>query len=488
MALASEIPELLAYIESRSKYIKENQKLYTAIEGNLGELVLGALSQTLSPATFAVASQRISPVNILRKVADKLATIYQQNPVRLVQDGSEADADLLSWYEKSFRMNEIMNSVNEYYVVSKVAAVMPFVHKGIPRLRALQASKFVVYSNDPVDPTHVTHFITIQGKTKDSYGQDAIKYEAWTDSEYLIFNSKGEILRSEMNYLGNPEGLNPFGKIPAVYVNRSSSELTPDVDGDMLRMTMLVPLFLTDLNVGAMFTVWPIMWTRDVNIKDFAYSPQTTIQMFTDPTVMQKPEIGTIEPKMDIPNQLMLLQSQLSVWLSTKNIRPASVGELTVENFASGVSKMIDEGDTVEERKRQVELFKNVEEKLWDLIINNMQPVWIRSGMVENRAMFPLGSKVETDFPMQIAFTTRGQVVSDLKNEVDAKFLTRRMAIKRLNPSWNDSQIDELMAEIDAEAGSSVSVNVTMPAEPEEVSAEERDDDEADDTSDEANG
>jgi hypothetical protein len=471
MPLKDELSGLISHYADHASYIAENSKLYEAYDGNLAKLVRGVMQETLSPRTFDVAKQRISPINLLRKVVDKLSTIYQQNPARQLDTDDQKSSELLKWLEESFRINRTLNLANEFTVMSKVSAVMPYVHKNKPRLRALPANKFIVYSNDPVDPTHVTHFATIQGKCTDKAGQPAIKYHVWTDTEFAIVNSKGEILRDEMLALGNPQGINPYGKIPAVYINRSDSDLVPIIDSDMLQMTILVPLILSDLNVGAMFTIWPILWTRDVDLKDMVYSPNTVVNMHTDPSVDKVPEIGTIEPKMDIPNQLALLQAEIGLWLSTKNIRPGAIGELTPEQFASGISKMIDEGDTVEERKRQVEIFKDVEERLWDLVINYMYPVWVKAQMIETRTLFVSGAKVHTDFPMQLPLTGRGQVVRDLRDEVEAGFMSKREAIKRLNPHLTEREIDQFIAEIDGDDSSKVTVDmtVTQPAEKEET-------------------
>jgi len=460
MAIKQEISFILDGIEDQHKNIKVNTELYEAYQGNLACLVKSAMAASLSPATYSVAVERIAPINVLRKVVDKLSTIYQQNPVRTIDEGTEIDSELLKYYEDSFSINRVMNSANEFMVMSKASAVMPFIHRGVPRLRSLPANKFIVLSSDPIDPTFMTHFITIQGKCRDRDGNEAIKYNVWTDEEFLIINSKGEIQSDEMLALGNPDGINPFGKIPAVYINRSDDMLVPYVDSDMLQMTILIPLVLSDLNVGAMFTVWPIMWSRDVEVKDMVYSPKTLIQMFTDPTTNKTPELGTLEPKMDIPNQLSLLQSELGFWLNTKNIRAGAVGQLTVDNFSSGISKMIDEGDTVEERKRQIEIFKKAEADLWDLVINYMHRVWVQSGMMEQKQLFTPGVDVDTEFPVQLPMTTRGQVVTDLVAEVNAGFISRREAIKKLNPEFTDAQIDELILEIDTEAGQNTTVQI----------------------------
>jgi hypothetical protein len=132
---------------------------------------------------------------------------------------------------------------------------------------------------------------------------------------------------------------------------------------------------------------------------------------------------------------------------------------------------MIDEGDTVEERKRQVEIFKDVEERLWDLVINYMYPVWVKAQMIETRTLFVSGAKVHTDFPMQLPLTGRGQVVRDLRDEVEAGFMSKREAIKRLNPHLTEREIDQFIAEIDGDDSSKVTVDmtVTQPAEKEET-------------------
>lgn len=462
MTLANEIDFILGSIEDQAKHIDINRKLYQAYSGNLAYLVKEAMHKSLSPDTYEVAVERIAPINVLKKVVDKLSTIYQQNPSRVVENGTTQDSDLLRFYEENFGINKKMNSANEFMAMSKVSAVMPFIHKGKPRLRSLAANKFIVLSNDPVDPTYVTHFITIMNDCLDKYGQPAVKYEVWTDTEYLIINSKGDILRDQMVSIGNPDGINPYGKIPAVYINSSDDMLVPYVDSDMLQMTILIPLILTDLNVGAMFTVWPILWARDVDIKNMAYSPKTLIQMFTDPTTNKTPELGTIEPKMDIDAQLGLLSSQMAFWLNTKNIRASSVGELSADSFASGISKMIDEGDTLEERKRQVEVFKIAEAQLWDLVVNYMHRVWVQSGQMEQQQLFTPGVSIQTEFPMQLPLTSRGQVVLDLKNEVEAGFISRELAIKKLNPELSEDQILELMAEIDAEDTGRTVVQLTQ--------------------------
>jgi len=58
---------------------------------------------------------------------------------------------------------------------------------------------------------------------------------------------------------------------------------------------------------------------------------------------------------------------------------------------------------------------------------------------------------VVVNFAPQTAIIDRGQQVRDLKEEVEANFNTRKRAIKALNPQMNDTEVDELIKEIDEE-------------------------------------
>ena len=84
-------------------------------------------------------------------------------------------------------------------------------------------------------------------------------------------------------------------------------------------------------------------------------------------------------------------------------------GDLNAQTFASGISKMIDEMDIFENRKKQVSAFSDAEEEMWDLILHKQHPVWVRGGMIENRALFSENAKVNERFSnmRQLAGTLR---------------------------------------------------------------------------------
>jgi hypothetical protein len=233
-------------------------------------------------------------------------------------------------------------------------------------------------------------------------------------------------------------------------------------------MVKALPVMLTDLNLAAMFQSFSIIYGIDLDDEGLKYAPNAFWKLKSDPTSDKKPELGTIKPQVDYDQVLRLIEAELSLWLGTKGIRASTVGALQKENISSGISKIIDEMDTFEARQKQVETFTTAEQQLWDLVLNYMHPHWSETGMIDNPARFTPTAEIKVTFPAQLPTQSRGVLVTDLKNEYSAGFISRRRAMIKLNPEMTSDEVDELMAEIDAER--------TVTQEP-EIEPEEQDQD-----------
>ena len=448
MALRNDVPRLIEYAQNKSNYLRHNHKLFNIYEGDLLTYVEEALRRQLSAQSFETMRDRIAPVNVLRQIVDKLSKIYgNKSPVRHIIDGTDTDADLLAWYEQKFAANQKWNVANEFFNLQKSTLVEPFVDNMQPGMRAISADRFLPYSTDDIDPTRPTHIIIIDGT--DATGN--VIYRAYTADEFIIFDSAGNVRTDMMGYIGNEDGINVFGALPFVYINRSHNLLVPLVDTDSVKMTTLIPVLLSDLNYISMFQTFSIMYGIDVSDEALVMAPNAFWRFKTDGDGEKKPEVGSIKPEADIDQLINMISTQLSFWLKSRGIRPGTVGDLSPESAASGISKIIDEMDTSDERNKAVEFFTNAEHDFWQLVMHKMHPYWVANNMVERRELFSPGATVEVNFAEQIPFVKRGEIVTTLKAEMEAGLVSRRRAIKRLNPKMTDAEIDELIAEIDAE-------------------------------------
>lgn len=447
-----EAKEIIEQIQKNKHRIEENLDLFEIFEGQLLNHVDEALRCQLSPQSYEQARHRIAPINVLRRIIDKLSKIYQQSPTRTVMDGSERDAELLAWYEEKLGVNEVFNQSNEFANLQKNNIIEIFLDGNMPKIRSIPAQHFWPYSVNKVDPTEPTHFAIFDtDKCFDKNGQMQDLLRIYSDEMFVIVDSEGDIVRSEMQAMGNPEGINPVGKLPFTYVNTSANLLVPLPDTDTKAMSVLIPILLTDLNHAVQFQSFSMIYGVDIDVKDIKRAPNAFLDLKSDPASDKTPQIGSIKPQVDIDQVLGLVASEFSLWLNTRGIKPGSIGQLNRDNFASGVSKMIDEMDVSEHRQKQVTLYENVEADFWDRLLHHYHPFWVANGMVENRQLFSPDARVQTNFQQQVPMLRRGDIIKELEAEIMAGFTTKKRAIKVLNPHLTEDEIEELIRDIKQE-------------------------------------
>lgn len=459
MSLADDVELLLDHIKSTKEQqrVEHNTALFDIFEGNLLTYIIEDLKSQFSPKAQEQIKHRLAPINILIKYVDKLSKIYQQNPVRMTESDQQSDKDLVEYYETKMNFDVKMNNSNEFYNLFKNTLIEPFLHRGMPRLRAIPSDMFWVWSNDMEDPNFATHVVVSMGHEKSAARKTL--YRAYTDDEFVIFDSDGNVRRELMRDLENEEGINPVERIPFSYANMSQNLLTPQVDSDVLKMVKVLPILLSDLNYAVMYQAFSLVYGIDVDTQKIEKNPDSFIEFHSTKDGL-KPEIGSIKPQVDITEVLNLIQSQFSFWLNTRGIRAGAIGQVSAEQFASGISKLIDEMDTFEARQKQVVTFQSTEEDLWQLILHHLDPFWRKNNMLDVTAPRPASDSLEvkTAFPAQLPMVQRGQSVRDLEAERDAGFISTRRAIKKLNPRMTEEEIDDLLVEIRNENGININL------------------------------
>jgi hypothetical protein len=458
MSLREDVEILAHCYKAQSDTLDTNHRLLEIQEGNLLPQVLADLALQLSQRAFETCRHRVPPINLLRRVIDKLSTIYAQPPVRTVE-GTETDQEMWAWYLDWYQIDVQMQLANEYFNMQRATALEPYLDNEFhPRLRVVPYDRFFVYAKDLSDPLRVTHFVKCMGKTKlkkigaknEVYEVEKMILYAYTDDEFIIFDEDGEVLDYMMRELG-ADGTNPIGKIPFVYINKSFTQVNPRPDTDLLAMTKLIPIMITDINYALMFQSFSIWYTIDVEDENFFLNPNTIISMKSDPTKTTKPEIGSIKPELDSDKAFAAIKEQLSLWLQSRGIRPGSTGELTAENMSSGISKMVDEMDTTNERKKTIPFFVSAEKDLFELVTEFMHPYYTRNPSFEYRNGFTADMSYSIKFSDQVGTQTRTETINEVEREYKNRFISQQTAIERLNPEWAPEQVQEEIGKINGE-------------------------------------
>lgn len=449
-----------AAVKQHSDTLQANYKMLDILEGSLEPYVVNSLKAMLSPRVLTYALQRLVPINIVPRYVDKLSNIYQTGVSREVINGDQSDADLLSWYEERLEINNCMHQANRLYNACRASLVHPYITADGPAVRVIPNDRFIVVSTDPVNPTKPTMVILLAGK--DHAERDV--YWVYTESEFAVVNSDGVIDYAAMSAMG-VDGSNPYAALPFVYTNQSAFRLVPVPDNDTIRMAEFVPAALTDLNLASCFASFSMTYIKNGEVTDPVYAPNALWFLKSDDPEKDV-EIGTLKPEVDYNEVLNLIQAEMSMWLGSKGIKSGAIGQLTAESAASGIAKIIDESDTFDVRQAQTVAYAKAERQLWDLILNYMHPVWVAQGLIENTSIFSSTASVVSRFAVVPAGVQRAQLIQDQRDEYAAGFTTRQRAISQLNPQLTMSQIDELIADIEAERNPPEVTNADQVAAP----------------------
>jgi len=465
LPLISKVDVLLKHFQNHTDLIAFNEIIFEILEGNLLEQVEKSIREQLSADSVKTALERVAPINVYKKIVSKLSKLYADEPVRMTKN--PADQDLVDFYTFENDLNSHMNDWNEGYNSYKISAMEMFLDSDDRALknRVLPSQQFLPFSDDPVNPLRMTVFLKLMGKMekvdrKRRKSRMVDRIWAYSANEFVAFDSDGDIIEQDMIA---SEGRNDFGVIPFALSSRSRFLLVPMADRDTVKMTVLFPVLLTDLNFAAKFLAHSIFFGIDIDAENLKLSPDAIWLFKSDSGDGKKPSIGTIKPEVSISEVIMLIKEQLAIWLDTKNIKAGSLGKMDGNNFSSGISKIIDEADVTKDLKIQEKTFKAAENDFWfkqSTIHNKLS----QAGLIDNRKKFADPDKLKVDIlyadfgPLE----NRTDKIKRLNMEVNAGFNSKFRSIKELNPGLEDGQVFELMEEIENEN----SIVITQQGEP----------------------
>jgi hypothetical protein len=345
-----------------------------------------------------------------------------------------------------------------------------------PKLRVLPANQFLVYSDNMEDPTQETVFIKILGVWHKDTGlineadgsaiiKEVIIYKLYDKDQIIVIDSEGEIRREFME--GNEEGINPYGLIPFVYIRNAKYSLLPKEDTSDIPMTILVPILLTDLNYATQFMSHSIIYAIDADISNLSGNPDSVWHIKSDETDIEdgnkKASIGTIKPEVDIDKVLQLIQTELALWLDSKDLKAQGVGTLEASNLASGISKMIDEADTTQAIKSQIEIYREAESELWAKL-GVMHNIWVDQGfLVESDVNKKTDGKllVNTIFEEPQVVVNEKERIETIKLKEDSGYTSYTAAVSEANPELSMEEVEKLIESIEEDQARKNIINMS---------------------------
>lgn len=432
--------QIIEHIKSHSEFIKCNTEALNIYEGNLLPYIDHILRMSLSPNYYNSIKDRVLPINILQRFIDKVSTTYSEPPQRR----SESNQDFVDFYVKALSLNQSGHIADSYSNLFKGYAWEPYVDKsGAPALRELPFNSFMVMSDSLVNPEEETIFIKFMGNQ--SSDPDSMLLHVYTDNEFDAFYMNGS---EASEYLIDNEGVNPIGVIPFVYGKRQKNRLVPVLDSDILKICKAIPVMLTDAAGAQFYQAFSILYGVDVSFENAKIGPNVIWSLKSDKESEKTPQVGTIKPEADTDKIIQFVVTIFTLWLETKGIRVGSIGSMDGANAASGISKIIDELDVWEIKKKSQQWFQKDEKELWNVKLPKIHNYWIKSGMVipnEVPGLVPDVLDVEVIFKEPTPMQSRKELIEEIKNELEIGTMNKEQAVKLLHPDYDDAKIKETL-------------------------------------------
>jgi len=434
--------EIIEYIKAHRDFLKQNTEALDIYEGNLLPYVDNILRNSLSAHYYNSIKDRVLPINILQRFIDKVSTTYSKPPTRSSQD--QRTMDFVSFYEKALAVNNSGNIADVYSNLFKMFAWEPYIDKnGKPALRELAGNSFLVMSDSMVNPEEETIFIKFMGKQTND--DDSLLLFVYTDQEFDAFYMSGT---EASEYLVDNEGINIIGTIPFIYGKRQKNRLLPVLDSDMLSISKAIPVMMTDASGAQMYQSFSIIYGIDISAENLKMSPNALWSIKSDRESDKNPSLGVLNPTADTDKIIQFITTTFTLWLETKGVRVGSVGSVDAGNVSSGISKIIDEMDVWELKKKSQAWFKKDEEELWNEKLPKIHNYWIKSGQVLPALVPPIMPEVldvVVEFEMPKPMVSRTEEIAQIKAELELGTMTLAQAIKKLHPDMSDEAINETL-------------------------------------------
>lgn len=403
------------------------------------------------PETVEELIARLVPINIVKKIIDKTAAVYTEPPLRMAGNDDEIDQNTIKEYEYGMNLNVRMKDVNAYYKLDKKVLLEMYLNSlGIPSCRVLPSYSYKVFShnlNSPEIPDLIVKIVN-----PGEIDPTKQRYLFWTNDNFLITCGFGRVQLNEMMSYNNPDGINPYGTLPFVYMADSAISIEPICDDDLINTATAINVILTDLLFSNKYQNWSLIYTIGVNA-DLPCSPNSIIQLDPLPDGTM-PSINQLKPEPNIDGSLRIIESLLSMLLSSRNLSVKTISNtITVDNIASGVSKAIDQSEVLEDRKKQHDAFMRFEGELWNKLAFNMMPVWNKSELIldQYRKEFSSDFFININLKEPQVMLSEGERIDIESKKIEKGFSTLEMSLKTLYPDMNDNQIQDLILDIQLE-------------------------------------
>lgn len=421
------------------------------IEPYLMELLQKEFSQT------SISQMRkCSSINISKRIVQEEANVYSSAPTRTFGNVNEREQQQLDNIYSLSMTNTKMLYLNRYYRLFNQAFLQVLPHNGIIETRVLGPHQLDVIPDEkdaripyayiqnvwPKDTQSTTPSLNQTYNANDKLNQviadpnDRSAYDqtyvAWTADYQMKFNGEGDVLDMVENPIKRLNLIDVSAeKDYQFFINRGY----PITD-----YALELAVDITDLSSIARMQGWAYAIVYSENPpQNLVVGPNQVLWMKLDPNKPEiQPRFEFVSPSPDLSGQLSVLQSKMRIFLASRNFKSkAIVGDGSVDQYTSGVDRLLSMVDKYESSREDIALFTRVEDQLFDLY-RDWSNSWIEfndeRALVDELRISRINDQawVDVKFAKPEAIQSASEKRDDMIKEIEAGLRSRTEAIMEL--------------------------------------------------------
>jgi len=370
MGIKQRADKILAEIALNQGVLNEFNTLFRAYNGNIDQAFENRLAFIKSSQAKRDFRAFKSSDNVFKQTVEKQSIIYTMEIERLFTKNQE----LYDWYIKVLNINTVLQKASELVNATGACFLELKLNKklGIPKLVAVPNDRIWVTSEDCEDPTNPSTFVKIVKELELSV-EDAkifshgVRYIIYTEEEiYGLDCYFPRDTKKPNKKVWTDQEANDWGFVPLIYVNRDDFNIIPEINSEDRDIVINPTLQMTSGQIASWYQSNPMRVFKNVDTKKLKkdLNPGSFISIQAPEGSDKDPDFKIYPSTLDLKAQSDFIQFQTDNYRMNKHVPKAK--DATTNK--SGTALRAEGEDTIEFRKRMINLWTEAEFMLWNKV------------------------------------------------------------------------------------------------------------------------
>lgn len=438
----------------------------------------------------ALNEMRLAPINVLKKIVNKKASIYKRPPIRSTE--LDTDQALVDFYTEDMAFDRMMMKAHRYFHLFSNTALYivpnpegrlqflvepPYLYSVSPDpINRVEAEVWVFNSFDEEGQSirdrnigpglggveswsrqfgfrKEGDFIDSEEKKSNASTRN---YIFWSDQFHLTTNASGAPLLLNPELSLEEQIINPIGKAPVVNLAKDRDAQFWATQGeDAVSLALQVQMGWSDLLTIAKHQAFSLLTVvSEEEPKKLTIGVNRAIWLKQNPDG-PTPSISYVQANSPIAEYKEMLLDLLALLLSTNDMPVNSVGgRMATKSFNSGFQALIEMSDTLEIIEQDKPVLRDSEKEVWEIVkcwhnylldIGQLQPEAAKLG------------RFSDDFSINISYQdikpieSEQERIATVKELLGLGMITKLDAIRKLDPDISEEDAQEKLDQVTEE-------------------------------------